>query len=193
MARFYAPTTIFMDEIDAIAGARGGGNEHEASRRVKAELLIQMDGVGVVSSAAADSEDSQAEKSKQVMVLAATNRPFDLDEALRRRLEKRIYIPLPNEEGLRQLFKINLKGMKLSDDVDLDALIKKVKGYSGADISNVCRDAAMMPLRNAIAEGKINITEIANKTPEELDVPITQKDFLEALANVQKSVSNDLL
>ena len=57
------------------------------------------------------------------MVLAATNRPFDLDEALRRRLEKRIYIPLPNEGGLRQLFDINLKGMKLADDVDLDALI----------------------------------------------------------------------
>mmetsp|Transcript_16832 Transcript_16832/g.19986 ORF Transcript_16832/g.19986 Transcript_16832/m.19986 type:complete len:174 (+) Transcript_16832:219-740(+) len=173
MARFYAPTTIFMDEIDAIAGSRGGGNEHEASRRVKAELLIQMDGVGVVSSAAADAEDSQAEKSKQVMVLAATNRPFDLDEALRRRLEKRIYIPLPNVEGLRQLFKINLKGMKLSDDVDLEALIKKVKGYSGADISNVCRDAAMMPLRNAITAGQINITEIANKMPDEIDVPIT--------------------
>ena len=75
MARFYAPTTIFMDEIDAIAGSRGTSNESEASRRVKAELLVQMDGVGVVSSAGADSENSQAEKSSQVMVLAATNRP----------------------------------------------------------------------------------------------------------------------
>lgn len=63
--------------------------------------------------------------------------------------------------------------MKLADDVNINILIKKVKGYSGADISNVCRDAAMMPLRNAIAAGKINITEIANKTPEEIDVPIT--------------------
>ena len=82
-----------------------------------------MDGVGVVSSAGADEENSQAEKSNQVMVLAATNRPFDLDEALRRRLEKRIYIPLPNEEGLRQLFNINLKGMKLADDVDLNVIV----------------------------------------------------------------------
>lgn len=151
MARFYAPTTIFMDEIDAIAGSRGGGNEHEASRRVKAELLVQMDGVGVVSSAGADAENSQAEKSNQVMVLAATNRPQDLDEALRRRLEKRIYIPLPTAEGLKSLFDINLKGMNLAEDVNFDELIKKVNGYSGADISNVCRDAAMMPLRNAIA------------------------------------------
>jgi katanin p60 ATPase-containing subunit A1 len=102
MARFYAPTTIFMDEIDAIAGSRGAAGEHEASRRVKAELLIQMDGVGVVSSAGASEEqkeDDAGAAAKSVMVLAATNRPFDLDEALRRRLEKRIYIPLPNEIG----------------------------------------------------------------------------------------------
>ena len=128
-----------------------------------------MDGVGVVSSAGADEENSQAEKSKQVMVLAATNRPFDLDEALRRRLEKRIYIPLPSDEGLRALFDINLKGMNLADDVNFTELVKKVKGYSGADISNVCRDAAMMPLRNAIAEGKLSIAEIATKKPEEID------------------------
>ena len=118
------------------------------------------------------------------MVLAATNRPFDLDEALRRRLEKRVYIPLPNEGGLKQLFDINLKGMKLADDVDLDAMVKKVKGYSGADISNVCRDAAMMPLRNAISSGKLSITEIASIKPEEIDTPITQKDFLEAIGNI---------
>ena len=133
-----------------------------------------MDGVGVVSSTAADEENSQAEKSSQVMVLAATNRPFDLDEALRRRLEKRIYIPLPPEEGLRSLFDINLKGMKLADDINLDLIIKKLNGYSGADISNVCRDAAMMPLRNAIANGTLSITEIATKKPEELDAPIRQ-------------------
>ena len=100
MARFYAPTTIFMDEIDAIGGARGGDGEHEASRRVKAELLIQMDGVGVVSSAGASDGQESTDAAKTVMVLAATNRPYDLDEALRRRLEKRIYIPLPTNKGL---------------------------------------------------------------------------------------------
>ena len=98
MARFYAPTTIFFDEIDAIAGSRGGSGEHEASRRVKAELLIQMDGVTSTNSASAN-EQVEAEESKNVTVLAATNRPQDLDEALRRRLEKRVYIPLPTEVG----------------------------------------------------------------------------------------------
>ena len=82
------------------------------------------------------------------------------------------------------MFKINLKGMKLAENVDLDSLIKKLDGYSGADISNVCRDAAMMPLRNAIAQGKLSIAEIATKKPEEIDAPITQEDFLEAIKNI---------
>ena len=74
MARFYAPTTIFIDEIDAIAGARSSG-EHESNRRVKAELLIQMDGVAVASSASANENQAEGERIKNVIVLAATNRP----------------------------------------------------------------------------------------------------------------------
>jgi katanin p60 ATPase-containing subunit A1 len=88
MARFYAPTTIFIDEVDSIGGRRGDG-EHEASRRVKAELLVQMDGVSSISSSNANNE-AEDDKRKIVMVLAATNHPWDLDEALRRRFEKRV-------------------------------------------------------------------------------------------------------
>jgi len=102
MARFYAPTTIFMDEIDALAGQRGGSDECESSKRVKAELLIQMDGATSNNSASANEKQEEQEAgsgAKNVMVHAATNRPQDLDEALRRRLEKRVYIPLPSAEG----------------------------------------------------------------------------------------------
>jgi len=194
MARFYAPTTVFMDEIDAIAGSRGASGEHEASRRVKAELLIQMDGVGVVSSAGAnEDEENNDQAGKNVMVLAATNRPFDLDEALRRRLEKRIYIALPNVKGLMQLFKINLKGIKVAEDVKWDELCKKVKGYSGADVANVCRDAAMMPMRKKIAEGGLSILEMAKIDQADIDVPITMADFIDAIKNIQKSVSQENL
>jgi katanin p60 ATPase-containing subunit A1 len=93
------------------------------------------------------------------MVLAATNRPQDLDEAIRRRLEKRIYIPLPTAVGREQLFKINLRGIRVADDVNWDELIRITDGYSGADLANVCRDAAMMPLRRKLSQG-IDILQI---------------------------------
>lgn len=85
------------------------------------------------------------------MVLAATNRPQDLDEAIRRRLEKRIYIPLPTAVGRDQLFKINLRGISIDENVNWEELIRITDGYSGADLANVCRDAAMMPLRRKLS------------------------------------------
>ena len=115
MARFYGPSTIFIDEVDSLAGARGGG-QHESSRKVLSELLIQMDGVSSTASAQANEAQDDTEAKKNVMVLAATNRPWDIDEAIRRRLEKRIYIPLPTEKGRLELFKINFRSVDLSDE-----------------------------------------------------------------------------
>jgi len=94
------------------------------------------------------------------MVLAATNRPQDLDEALRRRLEKRVYIPLPDELGRESLLTINMKGLELEDGVEFKSIVEKTKGFSGADMSILCREAAMMPLRRRLNASGINIEEI---------------------------------
>nr|XP_019956289.1 PREDICTED: katanin p60 ATPase-containing subunit A-like 1 [Paralichthys olivaceus] len=179
MARFYAPTTIFIDEIDSICGRRGTSDEHEASRRVKSELLVQMDGVG----GALENDDP----SKMVMVLAATNFPWDIDEALRRRLEKRIYIPLPTAVGRVELLKINLREVEVADDVDLDLIAEKIEGYSGADITNVCRDASMMAMRRRI-QG-LSPEEIRALSKDELQMPVTMEDFTLTLKKISKSVS----
>ncbi|KAK7603768.1 hypothetical protein V9T40_003767 [Parthenolecanium corni] len=178
MARFYAPSTIFIDEIDSLCSRRGSESEHEASRRVKSELLVQMDGL-----------NSNEDASKVVMVLAATNFPWDIDEALRRRLEKRIYIPLPNNDGREALLKINLREVKLDESVSLKDIAKKLNGYSGADITNVCRDAAMMSMRRKIAG--LRPDQIKQIPREELDLPVSAQDFRDALAKCNKSVSKE--
>ncbi len=134
MARFYGPSTIFIDEIDSLCNARGEGSECESSKRMKTEMFIQMDGV---HSSSSTDVNEQGEPHQNVVVVAATNRPWDLDEAMIRRLEKRIYIPLPEEEGRMKLFEINLKGLD-THQLDMDYLVKVSKGYSGADIANVC-------------------------------------------------------
>ncbi|ORZ35379.1 katanin p60 [Catenaria anguillulae PL171] len=109
MARFYAPSTIFIDEIDALCGSRGAEGEHEASRRVKTELLVQMD--GIATGARKDCYGACSDKF-----------PWLIDEALRRRLEKRIYIPLPDLACRKQLLDINLRGLKIDPSVNLDDL-----------------------------------------------------------------------
>lgn len=200
MAKYYGPSTIFFDEIDSLAGTRGAANEHEASRKVKTQLMVEMDGVGADEG---DQEEDQEEdsgdtapKRKTVIVLAATNTPWDLDDALRRRLEKRVYIPLPDLEGRIQLFRINMKGVELHDDVNLDELAEKSAGYSGADIANVCRDAAMMSVRRIMEDARkqgLNrdaIQQLLKQRKDQLHgTAVSMDDFLLALSKINKSVS----
>merc|ERR1711972_481460 len=148
------------------------------------------DGVGT---AEAEGEASEGARPKQVMVLAATNRPWDLDEALRRRLEKRIYIPLPEPVGRRQLFEINLRDVKKDADVQIEDLVRRTEGYSGADVTSVCREAAMMGLRKRMQKARAEGIPIAKlqQLKDEVDVPVTNEDFVEASKNVSRSVGTD--
>eukprot|EP01059_Diplonema_ambulator_P030451 TRINITY_DN5217_c5_g1_i1.p1 TRINITY_DN5217_c5_g1~~TRINITY_DN5217_c5_g1_i1.p1 ORF type:complete len:238 (+),score=52.56 TRINITY_DN5217_c5_g1_i1:98-715(+) len=185
MARHYAPTTIFIDEIDALCSKRGGEGEHEASRRVKTELLVQMDGM---SSMAADDGEN-----KIVMVLGATNHPWEIDTAMLRRLEKRIYIPCPSFDDRVELFKINCESIELDSDVDFHWLAKQTENYSGADITGVCRDASMSAMRKLLEAKKVKRQEI-KEHGRELGKglgkdPITMDDFRQALKNSPSSVN----
>ena len=199
MAQFYAPTTIFIDEVDSLCSKRGEGGEGNDSRRVKTEILVRMDGLNSDNNTEENEGDKnnnkkgdEPPKNKIVTVVGATNRPWDLDDALRRRFEKRIYIPLPNVDGRRQLFELNLKKVAVDNNVDYDKLIKATDGYSGADIANVCREAALMPLRKALKANKGR--EIEDLVDDrnfrtEIEKAIGMEDLNAAIENISKSVS----
>lgn len=133
MAREAKPSIIFIDEIDSLCTARSEG-ESESSRRIKTEFLVQMDGVGNTQGG--------------VLVLGATNVPWELDPAMRRRFEKRVYIPLPEAEARTRMFKLNLGDTpnNLTDE-DFAELGLLGEGYSGSDIAVCVREALMEPLR----------------------------------------------
>ncbi|CAN0032460.1 unnamed protein product, partial [Phaeothamnion confervicola] len=137
MAREHERAIIFIDEIDSMCGSRSEG-ENDSARRIKTEFLVQMQGVG-------NTHDG-------ILVLGATNVPWELDPAIRRRFEKRIYIPLPEQEARSIMFKLNLGDTPNSlTDEDFDNLAAMAEGCSGSDISVVTRDALMEPLRKCQA------------------------------------------
>lgn len=169
VARKYQPSVIFIDEVDSILGARGE-NQHEASRRLETEFLVQMDGVG------SNSED-------RVLLIAATNRPQELDEAVRRRLTKRIYIPLPDTETREVLIKTLLKGGSNMSDREIANVVKAADGYSGSDLAALCKEAALDSVRG-LSEKQLN----SGKT-----FYITKKHFENALRVIRPSVPKSSL
>ncbi|KAK2945892.1 putative Vacuolar protein sorting-associated protein 4 [Blattamonas nauphoetae] len=181
MARFYAPSVIFFDEIDCLGGNRGSsGGDNESSRRVMGELLAQMDGIESTAS------EAGSEERKTVVVIAATNYPWNLDEALKRRLEKRIYIPLPDAESRKEMLRIKLSGEVVSEDLDLDEIADRLEGFSGADIDTLCHDVAMMGVKEKLK--MIPDSDWSKLNPDELTRPITKEDFEKGLSKVAPSV-----
>lgn len=133
MARENKPSIIFIDEIDALCGPRGEG-ESEASRRIKTELLVQMDGVG--------------KDSKGVLILGATNIPWQLDGAIRRRFQRRVHISLPDLPARMKMFELAVGNTPCElTQQDYRKLAEMSEGYSGSDISIAVQDALMQPVR----------------------------------------------
>lgn len=204
VARYYAPSTIFFDEVDALAGTRGAANEHEASRKVKTQLMVEMDGVTPEETSEEKEYDEEGNeikpKRKIVIIMGATNCPWDLDDAIRRRFEKRIYIPLPDLESRISLFEITLKDRPVDDDVLWTDLAERSNGYSAADIVTVCREAAMTSVRQKMSEvsrmkkSKEEVQQMLKALQtEQNSIPISLKSFVDALTKVNRSVGDSQL
>jgi len=166
LAQRKAPSVVFVDEIDSLLSARTDG-EHDASRRIKTEFLVQLDGC------------RESEDGKTVLLIGATNRPECLDEAARRRLTRRLYIPLPCDDARRQIINDLLKDQQHTlRSKDFNALVKGTEGYSGADLNTLCREAALMPMKN------ISLDDLEVGQMPAIDV----EHFKSALALVRPSV-----
>ncbi|CEF69374.1 Spastin [Strongyloides ratti] len=175
MARNAKSAVIFIDEIDSILCERSN-SDSEVGRRMKTQFLIQFDGCAT-------------DKNDRVLVIAATNRPFELDEAIIRRFPKRIFIDLPNEDARMNFIKNTLEQNRASNGLsitDLRRIARATDMYTNADLIALCSEAAMVPLRNVSRDKITKITQSQIR-------PITFSDFCEALKVIRPSTNRDNL
>jgi len=162
------PAIVFIDELDSI-GASRSGDDVGGERRMKTQLLTELQGL------ASDHED-------RVTVIGATNLPWEIDFALRSRFEKRIHVPLPDTEARAAILEIHMEDIEISPAIDFDEMADLTEGYSGRDISIVCREAAMEPIRDLQRTGRMDDErEILDIRP----VSRSRNDFLSAIENIK--------
>ncbi|MFB6076607.1 MAG: AAA family ATPase, partial [Candidatus Nanohaloarchaea archaeon] len=176
-ARENAPAIIFIDELDSLAPKRGE-SRGEVEQRVVAQLLSLMDGL---------------ESREDVIVIAATNRPEDVDEALRRpgRLDREIEIGVPDRNGRKEILQIHTRNMPLTDDVDLGELADKTYGYTGADIEAMAKESAMATLRRVLPEIDLDEGQVDEDVLDKLVV--SWDDFMTAKRSVEPSAMREVL
>ncbi len=172
-----APSIIFIDEIDSIAPKRGEGTD-QTEKRIVAQLLTLMDGL----------------KSRgQLVVMAATNRPDDIDEALRRpgRFDRELRINPPTEEGRKEILQIHTRGMPLAQDVDFNELAMRTIGYTGADLEVLSKEAGLKSIKPFFNDLK----KMQEKIPTEVldKIKVSRNDFIEALKKVEPSAMREVL
>ncbi|MFW9984932.1 MAG: AAA family ATPase [Candidatus Odinarchaeota archaeon] len=167
-ARKEQPAIVFMDEVDALTAERGA-DQVGGERRLKTQFLIEMDGM-------------KSKKGDHIVVLGATNRPWDLDAAFRRRFERRILVPMPEFEARVRIFEIHTRGVEMAPDVDFNLLGEQTKGYAGSDIALICREASLQPIRELDASGAIRDKEVMAR-------PVSLQDFLDGIQNIRSVVS----
>jgi transitional endoplasmic reticulum ATPase len=176
-ARSNAPTVIFFDEIDSIAGQRGRNmSDSGVGERVVSQLLTELDGL---------------EELEDVVVVAATNRPDLIDSALLRpgRLDRHVHVPVPDEEARRAILEVHTREKPLADDVDLETLARRTEGYVGADLEAVAREAALAATREFIRS--MDDATVENVEGSVGNVRITMDHFEDAMEEVNASVTEE--
>ncbi|KAK8925824.1 Katanin p60 ATPase-containing subunit A1 [Platanthera zijinensis] len=146
LASKIAPSVVFVDEVDSMLGRRENPGEHEAMRKMKNEFMMNWDGL-------------RTKDKERVLVLGATNRPFDLDEAVIRRMPRRLMVNLPDASNREKILKVILAKEEFSTDVDFEAVANMTDGYSGSDLKNLCVTAAHRPIREILEREKKERTE----------------------------------
>ncbi|PHU15982.1 hypothetical protein BC332_17187 [Capsicum chinense] len=141
LASKIAPSIIFVDEVDSMLGRRENPEKHQAVRRLKNKFMLNWDGL-------------RTKDTERVLVLAATNRPFDLDEAVIRRLPRRLMVNLPDAPNRAKLLIVILAKEEFAQDVDLESVASMTDGYSGSDLKNLCATAAYRPIRDILEKEK---------------------------------------
>ncbi|XP_060191388.1 uncharacterized protein LOC132621225 isoform X3 [Lycium barbarum] len=174
-----APVIIFVDEVDSLLGARGGSFEHEATRRMRNEFMAAWDGL-------------RSKENQRILILGATNRPFDLDDAVIRRLPRRIYVDLPDAANRLKILKIILSRENLESDFPYENLANATDGYSGSDLKNLCIAAAYRPVQEILEEEEELESSVGGKK-DGIPVlrPLTVDDFIQSKAKVGPSVAYD--
>jgi len=172
VARLDAPSLIFMDHLDSLAGKRGGGHEGGGERRIKTQFLQEMQGV-------------KSNTDKLVTLMGATNLPWDIDSAVLRRFEKKIYCGLPTVEGRTKIFELCTKEVEMDDTIDFKELGAISEGYSGSDIATVCREVVMLPVRELDVSG-----QLSSSNNDFTLRKITREDFINVLENIKPVVSD---
>ncbi len=166
-----APSLIFFDEVDSMATKRGTGNEGGGERRLKTQLLQEMQGI-------------KTNTDKLLTIIAATNVPWEIDSAVLRRFEKKIYVGLPSPEGRAKIFKLGTKGVDVDPDVDFEKLGEMTEGYTGSDIATICREVVMLPIRELDTKGAL-VTGNGDFNVR----PVNMEDFVKTIKKIKPVVS----
>ncbi|KAG4999030.1 hypothetical protein JHK87_020102 [Glycine soja] len=178
LAAKVSPTIIFVDEVDSMLGQRTRVGEHEAMRKIKNEFMTHWDGL-------------LTKQGERILVLAATNRPFDLDEAIIRRFERRIMVGLPSVENREKILRTLLAKEKVDNELEFKELATMTEGYTGSDLKNLCTTAAYRPVRELIQQERLKSLDKKQKASRGQNKDVQESRGQSVVGNTQDALDEE--